>query len=168
MAILGFEIEEIARLVTLLDAHELEELIIEEEGRSLRLRSPNHAKLAPPQILSAMPTTAVLAPIPTQRPPSHKPLPPSGTSSLPGAIPEDQRALISPMVGVFYRSEKPSSPPFINIGERIAIGQTIGMIEAMKVFSEVPAEQAGIVVAIPAHDGQLVQAGSPLVILQSE
>ena len=72
------------------------------------------------------------------------------------------------MVGVFYRTGKPGDPPLIEVGQRIVRDQPIGIIEAMKIFSEIPAEHGGIVVAIPANDGQLVQAGTPLVILKRE
>jgi acetyl-CoA carboxylase biotin carboxyl carrier protein len=75
-------------------------------------------------------------------------------------------ALESPMIGVFYRSASPEDPPFVSVGDIVHIGQTIGLIEAMKVYSEIPAEAAGRVVAIPAKSGALVQQGQPLVILE--
>jgi acetyl-CoA carboxylase biotin carboxyl carrier protein len=72
------------------------------------------------------------------------------------------------MVGVYYRAGKPGDPPLVEVGQLIAKDQPIGIIEAMKIFSEIPAEQGGMVVAIPAKDGQLVQAGTPLVILKKQ
>ena len=81
-------------------------------------------------------------------------------------MPEDHLPLVSPMVGVFYRSGKPGDPPLVEIGQVVAKDQPIGIIEAMKIFSEIPAEHSGIVVAVPAEDGQLVEAGTPLVILR--
>ena len=171
MAILGFELEEIVRLFALVQTQGLDELIYEEEERSLRIRSPRSRKSAPVVAGIAMPEprpgAAAVHHAPRHAPGKavHASANGSGASN---ELEPDQIALSAPMVGVFYRSDKPGGPSFINVGERIAVGQTIGLIEAMKVFSEVPAEHAGIVVAIPAQDGQLVQAGTPLVILQRE
>jgi acetyl-CoA carboxylase biotin carboxyl carrier protein len=168
MAILGFEHDDIARLLALVEAQELDELIIEEDGRTLRIRGPRALKPtrsespAPQEtrLLPQAPVASGRRAIPPSRP--KEPHVPVGT---PG---EGQVALLSPMVGVFFRAEKPGAPAFAEIGQRIAVGQPIGLIEAMKVFSEVPAEHSGVIVAFPAQDGQLVQVGTPLVIIQVE
>ena len=75
-------------------------------------------------------------------------------------------ALPSPMVGVFYHSPSPGEPNFIEIGDRVERGQTIGLIEAMKVFNEITAESSGTLVEIPAGNGQLVETGMPLMLLK--
>lgn len=170
MAILGFELEEIARILALVEAQDLDEFVIEEEGRSLRIRGPRRHKPAPYLELHGHPEAraASPAPHPPRQPPSKSAPAAANGSGASGELSSDKIALAAPMVGIFYRSDKPGGPAFVNIGERVAVGQTIGLIEAMKVFSEVPAEHAGIVVATPAHDGQLVQAGAPLIILQKE
>jgi acetyl-CoA carboxylase biotin carboxyl carrier protein len=72
------------------------------------------------------------------------------------------------MVGVFYRSSGPESPPFVEIGDLVRVGQTVGLIEAMKVFSEIPCDAAGRVVAIPATNGRLVQPGEALLVIDTE
>jgi acetyl-CoA carboxylase biotin carboxyl carrier protein len=69
-------------------------------------------------------------------------------------------------MGVFYRAPAPGEPSFIEVGDIIEVGQPIGMIEAMKVFSEVLAEMAGTVLEIPAKNGALVQPGDALVLLE--
>lgn len=171
MAILGFELEDIARVLALMETQELGELIYEEEGRSLRIRGPRQKKVnygfVPNTPHEHHAVSHSLSPPPRHAPAKSVHVAGNGTGTS-GELSAEQIALTSPMVGVFYRSDKPGAAPFINVGERIAVDQTIGLIEAMKVFSEVPAEHAGIVVAIPAQDGQLVQAGTPLVILQKE
>lgn len=70
-------------------------------------------------------------------------------------------------MGVFYRSPAPGSPPFVEIGDSVEKNQPIGMIEAMKVFSEVLADHAGKVVALPAESGKLVHPGDALILLES-
>lgn len=73
----------------------------------------------------------------------------------------------APIMGVFYRAPSPGAPPFIEVGDSIEVGQPIGMIEAMKVFSEVLSENAGKVRSLVAENGKLVQPGDPLVILEA-
>ena len=70
-------------------------------------------------------------------------------------------------MGVFYRSPSPGAPAFVEVGEPVEVGQPIGMIEAMKVFSEVLSEHAGLVKALVAENGTLVQPGDPLVTLEA-
>jgi biotin carboxyl carrier protein len=69
-------------------------------------------------------------------------------------------------MGVFYRAAAPGEPPLVEVGDAVSAGQPVGLIEAMKVFSEVLAESPGIVRAIPAKNGALVQPGDPLVVLE--
>lgn len=166
MALFGFELEEIARLIALVETQGLDEFIYEAEGRYLRIRGPRspklqliHAPVAPfnPSSVSAPPAARSANPRPTLA--SEK------LSVMPAA---DQVVLASPMVGVFYRAEKPGADPLVNVGDRISVGQVVGVLEAMKVFSEFKAEHAGVIVAIPAQDGQLVQAEMPLFILKKE
>ncbi len=75
-------------------------------------------------------------------------------------------AVRSPLIGVFYRSPAPDAPPFVEIGDTVEKGQTVCIVEAMKVFNEIKAEWRGRVVAVPAEDGSLVQAGEPLLVLE--
>ena len=74
--------------------------------------------------------------------------------------------VVSPMVGVFYRAPSPADPNFVEVGDRVERGQTIGLIEAMKVFNEITAESGGVVAEIPAQSGALVETGQPLVLLR--
>lgn len=77
-------------------------------------------------------------------------------------------ALESPMVGVFYQSPSPEDLPFVSVGDFVKVGQPIGLIEAMKVYSEVPSEVAGRVVEMPVESGKLVQQGQPLIFLEPQ
>jgi len=75
-------------------------------------------------------------------------------------------AMGSPMVGIFYEAPSPGEPPFIQPGDVIQVGTIIGLIEAMKVYSEVPSEVAGRVVEIVAKNGVLVQQDEPLMYVE--
>ena len=70
------------------------------------------------------------------------------------------------MVGVYYRSPSPDDPPFVSVGDHIKVGQPIGLIEAMKVYSELPSEVAGRVVEIAAQNGKLVQQGQAILFVE--
>ncbi|CCW34711.1 acetyl-CoA carboxylase, biotin carboxyl carrier protein [Chthonomonas calidirosea] len=167
MAILGFELEEIARIVALVESRGLAELVIEEEGRYLRVRGPLAEQtksfatsVTPPMIAAPAPVQAPAVPAaPTKRKERRA----DSNEEAPGRV-----RLTSPMVGVFYRSEKPGAPPLVNVGDRVEVGQTVGVLEAMKVFSEFKSEYAGVVVAILVEDGQLVEAGTPLMVIQTD
>ena len=69
----------------------------------------------------------------------------------------------SPMTGIFYASPSPSSPPFVRVGETISAGQTVALIEAMKVFNEIPSPVSGTVLEFVAEPGSIVQPGDPLL-----
>ena len=73
--------------------------------------------------------------------------------------------ITSPMTGIYYASPSPSSGPFVKEGDSVSAGQVIGLIEAMKVFNEVPAPTSGTIVRITVESGQLVNLGDPLMFL---
>lgn len=73
--------------------------------------------------------------------------------------------ITSPMTGIFYRSPSPSSPAFVKEGDSVTAGQVIGLIEAMKVFNEIPSPVSGTVIKVAAESGQLVQPGDSLLVI---
>jgi acetyl-CoA carboxylase biotin carboxyl carrier protein len=72
----------------------------------------------------------------------------------------------SPMVGTFYRSATPGSKPFVDVGSKVSVGDTLCIIEAMKLMNEIEADKAGVVKAILADNGQAVEYGQPLVLIE--
>lgn len=85
-------------------------------------------------------------------------------ASDPGAAPEGH-VIRSPMVGTFYRSSAPGANPFVEIGQAVKAGQTLCIIEAMKLLNEIEADRDGVVKAVLAENGQPVEYGEPLFIL---
>ncbi len=159
---MGFEIEEIARMLALMEASELEEIEWEEAGRYLKVAGIRAAGAVDSAAPAPTRPAARIASVPRRA--DQKAIAPKAAP----AIAEDEIALVSPMVGVYYRAGKPGDPPLVEVGQMVARDQPIGIIEAMKIFSEIPAEHSGMVVAVPAQDGQLVHAGTPLVILKMQ
>jgi acetyl-CoA carboxylase biotin carboxyl carrier protein len=72
-------------------------------------------------------------------------------------------AILAPLTGMFYTASSPSAPNFASVGETVQAGQVVCIVEAMKVFNEIKSEISGVVTAIVAHNGQLVQKGEPLI-----
>jgi acetyl-CoA carboxylase biotin carboxyl carrier protein len=72
-------------------------------------------------------------------------------------------SVAAPMIGTFYASPSPGAPAFVEIGDTIAQGQIIGIIEAMKIMNEIPADRGGVVTELVAANGQPVEYGSPLI-----
>ena len=80
--------------------------------------------------------------------------------------PADGAPLAAPLTGVFYRAATPGAPPFVSVGDTVAAGAVVGLIETMKIFNEVLAERAGRITAILVESGQLVHAGDALMTIQ--
>lgn len=140
--------ELIRELADLLNETGLTEIEIERTGLRVRVaRGSVSATVAAPATPVMVTTTA---PVMTVSPDPAK---------HPGAV-------TSPMVGTAYRSPQPGSPPFVDIGSKIAAGDTLLIIEAMKTMNQIPAPRSGTVTQILIEDGQPVEFGEPLVIIE--
>lgn len=144
------EHELIRDLAELLTETGLSEIEIEREG--LRLRVARNVTAS----------TTVAAP-PVAQPHAAVPSASSKTDSDPGDHPG---AVKSPMVGTAYRAAEPGAAPFIDVGGVVTQGQTLLIVEAMKTMNHIPAPRAGTVTAILVEDGQPVEYGEPLVIIE--
>lgn len=141
------EVEAVARLLDLAARYGLEELEVEEAGLKVRLE-------AQPMPEDGSGRTYLWSP-PTWNEPQ-----PGGATR-----PETARPLLAPLTGTFYRSESPDAPSFVEVGGSVEAGQTVGLIEAMKVFSNIEAEFSGTVVEIVARNGALVHHGDVVMYL---
>jgi acetyl-CoA carboxylase biotin carboxyl carrier protein len=93
-------------------------------------------------------------------PPAEAPAQPAQDTSNDGLVP-----IASPMVGTFYRSPSPSAPPFLDVGDKVTVGQTVCIIEAMKLMNDLPSEVSGKVVRICVENGTTVEYGQPLFMV---
>jgi acetyl-CoA carboxylase biotin carboxyl carrier protein len=144
----------IRELALLLDETSLTEIEIERAG--LRVRVARNVSVA--ASLPVTPPPAVVPP-PTTAPVATAPAASNDLSKHPGAVP-------SPMVGTAYRAPEPGAKPFIDIGAKVSVGQTLLIIEAMKTMNQIPSPRAGTVTQILVEDGQPVEFGEPLVIIE--
>jgi acetyl-CoA carboxylase biotin carboxyl carrier protein len=158
MTDLGFEWDEVVRLIKLVETRGLSELVVEEEGRRIVIRGAGYApdRATTPQTFGEHPPNVAYSELPVDL----EPLPAEAHLAVSRRI-----AVEAPMVGVFYRASGPDTAPYVEVGDHVEVGQTIGMLEAMKVFSEIESEHAGRVVEVLAQNGQLVKAHEPIMYL---
>jgi acetyl-CoA carboxylase biotin carboxyl carrier protein len=154
----------IRKLVKLVEQNGLSELTIEEDGQTVTIKADHSSASAG---VHAMPHPASM---PGPAPFHENEFVHEEFEDVEVEIPvstEHFFEIKSPMVGVFYRHPSPDMPPYSEVGDYVELGQTIGLIEAMKVFSEVPTEVAGRVVSLPVENGTLVQQGDVLAIIDT-
>lgn len=148
-----FETDLIRDLALLLDETNLSEIELEKDDFRIRVARQLHVD-AP--ITMAAPAAA---PAPAATAAEAAPKPAADTGSHPGTI-------TSPMVGTAYTSPEPGTAPYIQVGDKVAEGQTIMIIEAMKTMNHIPATRAGTVKEILVEDAQPVEFGEPLIIVE--
>jgi acetyl-CoA carboxylase biotin carboxyl carrier protein len=111
------------------------------------------------------PATTVMMPTPASAPAAPAPAAASPVAEVaPAAAPTGHR-LASPMVGTFYRASSPGGAPFVSIGDSVSEGQTLCVIEAMKLMNEIPADKAGVIKEILVENGQPVEFGQALFVI---
>ncbi len=154
------DLRKIKKLIDILEESNLAELEIREGEESVRLsRVPKGGFAAP----AAPPVTHVAIEPPRAAPATAaapaEPAAPGGRELPPGHV------VRAPMVGTFYASPNPEAPPFVAVGQQVKVGDTLGIIEAMKMFNQIEADVAGTVVAVLASNGQPVEFDEPLFVI---
>ena len=151
------DLRKIKKLIELLEESQLNEIEIHEGEESVRLIRHSASPTLPPTY--SVPTALPAEPQPAQ---SGQPEPqPDGEQGLP-----DGEVVRSPMVGTFYSSPNPETPPFVKVGSKVSSGETLCLIEAMKMFNQIEAELSGEVVAVLVEDGQPVEFDEPLFVIR--
>jgi acetyl-CoA carboxylase biotin carboxyl carrier protein len=146
------DLRKLKTLIELVESSGIAELEISEGEERVRItRSVPAAVIAP----SSTPAAQSVAPGATAGTPSADAIP----------SPAEGHVIKSPMVGTFYRSAAPGSGPFVEVGDTVAVGDPLCIIEAMKLMNEIEADQAGVVKAILVENGQAVEYGQPLVVI---
>jgi acetyl-CoA carboxylase biotin carboxyl carrier protein len=146
-----FDVKKVLQLIELMKEHELSEIDLKQADQSVRIKRGGEV------VVSSAPVAA----------------PARTAGTAPAAVPEpvaDARMLVikSPMVGTFYRASGPDAQAFIKVGDRIGPEKTVCIVEAMKVFNEIPAGVSGQVVAILVENGAPVEFGQPLIKVDPE
>jgi len=137
----------IRELALLLDETSLTEIEIERAGLRVRVARNISIAASMPSNFPAAPASAPAAAVPAD------------VAMHPGVVP-------SPMVGTVYWASEPGAKPFVEVGAKVSVGQTLLIIEAMKTMNQIPSPRAGTVTQILVEDGQPVEFGEPLVIIE--
>lgn len=150
------DIRKVKKLIELLEESGISELEISEGEESVRIS--RHPRTAPPAAsLPPQAPAAALAPPAAQLPATaageHKPR-------------NDDQTITSPMVGTYYSASAPGAKPFIELGMEIKVGQILCIIEAMKMMNQIESDKAGRVTAILAKNGEPVEFGQPLFVIE--
>lgn len=149
------DIRKIKKLIELLEESGIAEIEIREGEESVRISRGQIAQAAPVQYTVSAPAAPAAAPAPAAAAqPAAAPAQASGTP------------IKSPMVGTFYRSASPTAKPFVEIGSSVKAGDTLCVVEAMKMFNQIEAEVSGTITAILVENGQPVEYDQPLFIIE--
>ena len=151
-------VDEIKSILQLMEANKLVEFEYEDDNRRLKLRRAEDRVV----------TTAVPMAVPSAVPMVAAPAPAAPAAATEAARPSNLTEFKSPLVGTFYRSAKPDSDPFCNVGDEVNPEKVICIIEAMKVMNEIKAEMGGIVREILVKNGQAVEFGEPMFLIEKK
>ncbi len=154
------DIRKIKKLIELLDESGVAEIEIHEGEESVRISRYSQHAPTPPAVMPAAPPA-----------PAAPAAPATGSDSSSEDKPDEPPAIKghtidSPMVGTFYRAPSPGAKPFVEVGQRVNVGDTLCIIEAMKILNQIEADRAGVIVDILVENGQPVEYGEPLFVIE--
>ena len=151
------DIRKVKKLIELLEQSNINELEINEGDESVRISRGGTAVT-----YAAAPAPAPVAAAPA---PVAAPAPAPAEAAAPASEELAGHAVKSPMVGTFYASPAPDAPPFVTVGQTVAAGDVICIIEAMKMMNQIEADKAGTIGAILIEDGEAVEFDQPIVTI---
>ncbi|MCG9056873.1 acetyl-CoA carboxylase biotin carboxyl carrier protein [Laribacter hongkongensis] len=148
------DLRKLKKLIDLVEESGIAELEVtegEEKVRITRVQAGGTVNYAAPMMQAAPAAAPAAAPV-----------------AAPAAAPavDNSKAVKSPMVGTFYRASSPSAKSFVEVGSQVNVGDTLCIIEAMKLMNEIESDRAGVVKAVLAENGQPVEFGEPLFIIE--
>jgi acetyl-CoA carboxylase biotin carboxyl carrier protein len=152
-------LKELKELIEMLKGTDISELEIERSGVKVRLRKGGDVTFHPSMPRMEYPPAAIVAPAVAEAPAPAV----EKTAEQPQT---NQVKVTSPIVGTFYRSSSPDKPSYVEIGDIVKKGQVLCIIEAMKLMNEIESETAGKIVQIVVENGQPVEYGQPLFVIE--
>ncbi|EKD7164362.1 TPA: acetyl-CoA carboxylase biotin carboxyl carrier protein [Vibrio vulnificus] len=157
------DIRKIKKLIELVEESGIAELEISEGEESVRISRHGQMMAAPAPMHYAAAPVAQPAPVAAAPVATAEAAPAAAAAAA--AVPAGHQVL-SPMVGTFYRSPSPDAKAFIEVGQSVTAGQTLCIVEAMKMMNQIEADKSGVVTAILVEDGQPVEFDQPLVVIE--
>ncbi|RPG09926.1 MAG: acetyl-CoA carboxylase biotin carboxyl carrier protein [Phycisphaera sp. TMED24] len=160
------DIRKLKELIRLMVENELTEIDLKDEKETVSLR--REGSQAPVVQVSPAPAAPapVAAPAAAPAPAASAPAAPAPASEPSPADTSNLEQITSPMVGTFYSAAKPESPAFANVGDTVTADTTICIVEAMKIFNEIKAEQSGVIEKVLVSNGDSVEFGQALFLVR--
>lgn len=154
-------LKELKELIEMLKNTDISELEIERSGVKVRLRKGGDVTFHPSMPRMEYPPSAIVAPTVVEQDRST-----AVEKTVAPPVPTNQIKVTSPIVGTFYRASSPDKPPYVEVGDIVKKGQVLCIIEAMKLMNEIESEAAGKVIQVLVENGQPVEYGQPLFIIE--
>lgn len=152
------DIRKVKKLIELLDESGIAEIEISEGDDSVRISRYAQNAAAVPQVISAAPTAAAAA-----APPAAAPVAP--VVAAPAAAEEEGHVITSPMVGTYYSAPNPGAPDFVQVGDQVNAGDTLCIVEAMKMMNQIECDVSGTIKSIRIQSGDPVEYGQVLFVV---
>ena len=160
------DLRKIKKLIDLLEDSNLAEIEIREGEESVRLaRTPGVVPATYVAAPAAMPAQVMPMNSPAQAATGGRPQAPAESAPAPGQDLPDGHVVRAPMVGTFYAASAPDKPAFVSVGQQVKEGDTLGIIEAMKMFNPIEADTSGTVLKIVPENGEPVEFDQPLFVI---
>ena len=153
------DIRKVKKLIELLEESNIGEIEIKEGEESVRISRYGNQPAAP--VTYAAPAPVAPEPAPALAPAAAEA--PAAEVTASAAAPVADNAVLSPMVGTFYRSPSPEAPSFVEVGQTVRVGDVLCIVEAMKMMNQIEADRAGTVTAIHVQNGEAVEFDQPLI-----
>ncbi len=160
----SMDIRRVKKLIDLLATSNVDEIEIHEGEESVRIS--RHRPVAAPVPTLAMPTQAAEVSGLIDAPAAPAGVEPAGdadSEQLPAG-----HIITSPLVGTFYQAPSPGTKPFVDVGQRVQVGDTVCIIEAMKILNQIEADHGGVISAVLVENGQPVEYGQPLYVISDD
>ena len=160
------DIRKVKKLIELLDDSGIAEIEITEGEESVRIsRYPAGAPIAAAPIVAHAPAPSAPAPAPAAPAPAPTPAAEPATDVVADAVDEEGFEVTAPMVGTFYSSSSPGAAPYVQVGDRVNEGDTLCIIEAMKMMNQIEADVSGVIKSIRIQNGEPVEFGQVLYVI---
>lgn len=160
------DLRSIRKLLEIVQAHDIAEIEIKEGDTNIRITKqvePVIMQAPAQQVVQAAPTAVAPSPAPA-------PVPTSDAAPAPASTPAEESGYVvkSPMVGTFYAAPAPDADPFVKVGDHVDAGDTLCIIEAMKIMNPIEAEVSGTIKKILVNNAEPVEFGQPLFIIEQD
>ncbi|WP_459499511.1 acetyl-CoA carboxylase biotin carboxyl carrier protein [Bacillus sp. C1] len=156
-----FKIQEVRELIKLIDSSNIDEFEYKKDGATIKMKKRGNEVVS----VQAAPVTKQAVEIETAVAAAQVEVPKQEEKKV--VQDEQLHKIVSPMVGTFYSSSSPDTPPYVSVGDRVSKDSIVCIVEAMKLFNEIDADVEGEIVEILVNNGQLVEYGQPLFLVKA-